>query len=118
MPEPIKLTIEGEPIPKARPRMVNGRIWTPSNEAENAVAMVLRSSGYAGRFKGCKSLAVAFGFHGGSKLADIDNLVKFALDALVKSEIIPDDRYVTALYAERFLDSPAKPRTTFYVAAR
>lgn len=116
MRTPVRITVEGEPTPKARPRIVNGHVYTPSSDVENALAVILRRSGHSGHFAGCRSLSVAFSFYGASKRADIDNLVKLALDALVKAEIVPDDRYVTALYAERH-DSK-RPRTIFYVAER
>jgi Holliday junction resolvase RusA-like endonuclease len=111
---PIKLTIEGEPIPKARPRMVRGRIYTPTHDAENAAALVMRSSGYAGRFAASRSLQVSMFFYGAKKQADIDNLGKLYLDALVKSGIVKDDRYVMALWLQRMPDD-GEPRVEVMV---
>lgn len=117
MPIPaVKVTIEGAPIPKARPRVVQGgkHVFTSSSEAENACAKILRDSGYAGRLKGCKRIAVAMRFYGADKRADIDNLAKFYLDAMVKADLIPDDRYVVSLWLERHNETePA--RTEIYV---
>ena len=111
----IRLTIEGEPVPKARPRVVRatGRVYTPTSDVENAIALVMRNSGYAGRFKQRTRIAVSMFFYGASKQADIDNLGKLYLDALVKSGIVSDDRYVDAIWLER--REGGKPRVEIVV---
>lgn len=40
-------------------------------------------------------------FYGANPSADIDNLAKLYLDAMVKAGTIKDDRFVRGLYVER-----------------
>lgn len=90
-PDPVKITVEGAPVPKARPRLGSGHVYTPTTAFENAVALVCKGSGYVGRFKRIP-VVVSITFYGAKQTMDLDNLGKLYVDALVKAGVIEDDR--------------------------
>lgn len=99
-----QIHLVGKPKPKARPKLVRTaqgavRIYTPTSSHEKGVAAELTP--YKGRYTNKDSLYVGVLFHGANKKADLDNLVKLVLDALVKAQVISDDSKVMALVAER-----------------
>lgn len=107
--------VPGRPVPKARPRVLrNGHVYTATSDAENSTALYVRSLRLE-PFHG--PVKVTMRFFGAHKLADIDNLAKFTLDALVKSGLILDDRCVAGLELARFDADPAEARTEVEVAA-
>lgn len=85
----ITINIPGRPKPKARPRMVRNKIWTPTTEHENAVATYMLK--HQGAFKGGTGLALSTWFYAPDPRADGDNLLKLIIDAVVKAGVIDDD---------------------------
>lgn len=85
----ITIDIEGKPKPKARPRMVNRKIWTPSTPHENAVATVMLK--HQGKFKDQTGMSISAWFYGPDPRSDGDNLFKLIVDAVVKAGVIDDD---------------------------
>ena len=88
----ITIDLLGKPYPKQRPRMVRGKIWTPSNKHEDALAMQMLK--WKGAFEGNHQLGFLCWFYGADVRADGDNLWKLAADAAVKAGVIDDDRYI------------------------
>lgn len=128
----LRLTIPGDPVPKARPRMGRGGIvYTPTKTktAEQAIAWAVKAaygakephSGpvmailtYRMRVptswnKVAKNAAI-----GGQILPtgkpDVDNLAKLTLDAIVEAGVIPDDAIITSLTVSKQYGS--EPSTT------
>jgi crossover junction endodeoxyribonuclease RusA len=110
----LSLTIEGEPVAKARPRLgANGNIYTPkaSRVYEELVAW------YAKRlpiYDGEVLLNVTFYCSPSRKLPDLDNLIKSLLDGLQKGGALIDDRQVSEINAKRVLDK-VKPRVELHI---
>lgn len=88
----MNLTIDlpGKPRPKARPRMVRGKIWTPSTPHEDEVATQMLV--HQGKFAGQKGLSISTWFYGAHPRSDGDNLLKLVVDAAVKAGVIDDDK--------------------------
>jgi crossover junction endodeoxyribonuclease RusA len=107
------IIVPGKPVPKQRPRVVNGRAFTPAEtrEAEKRIAWVARAAGWTpldGR------LAVALEFVCASNVrGDLDNLAKLALDAL-NGIAWRDDKQVVRLSAS--VEVGAAPLTRITVA--
>jgi crossover junction endodeoxyribonuclease RusA len=92
------LTVLGEPVPKGRPRVVNGHTFTPPRtvEAETEIATLARAQCSVPMRDPC---AVFVNFYCRRKgRGDVDNLAKTVLDAL--NEIVwADDKQVVHLDA-------------------
>lgn len=95
----IDINLPGRPIPKARPRMVRGKIWTPSNKKEDEVAKAMLQ--WKGAFKGKRDLSLSCWFYGAHASSDVDNLWKLYCDAAVKAGVIDDDRYIVHAFIEK-----------------
>lgn len=97
--------VPGEPVAKDRPRInrKTGTVYTPREtvEYENLVAMVCRRQPSFER----REVSVRMWFRCGKrprqKVKDIDNLIKAALDGMVKGGIIYDDCQVVHIDATR-----------------
>lgn len=92
------IEIPGTPVPKQRPRLVSGRVFTPSktHAAEELIAWKARAAGVR---ISTSDVSVTVGFHfTGKRRGDIDNLVKTVLDALNGVAYV-DDRQVLHLQA-------------------
>lgn len=92
------IEIPGTPVPKQRPRLVSGRVFTPSktHAAEELIAWKARA---AGARISTSDVSVTVGFYfTGKRRGDIDNLVKTVLDALNGVAYV-DDRQVVHLQA-------------------
>ena len=90
----MQITIENyRAQPKKRPRLGKGHVYSPSAIAENALAwMILAKAGCGVKFRG--PVSVTLDVYRKKRRADIDNVLKFVLDALQKSGIIENDRQV------------------------
>lgn len=80
----VRVTIPGEPVPKARPRVVNGRTYTPerTKTAEHAIGWALRSALGPKGVDGEREFSVHAVFRTSTKRrCDLDNLLKTVLDA-------------------------------------
>lgn len=92
------IEIPGTPVPKQRPRLVSGRVFTPSktHAAEELIAWKARAAGVR---ISTDVVSVTVGFYfTGQRRGDIDNLVKTVLDALNGVAYV-DDRQVLHLQA-------------------
>ncbi|HEX7124165.1 MAG TPA: RusA family crossover junction endodeoxyribonuclease [Thermodesulfobacteriota bacterium] len=104
----VVAVILGEPVPKGRPRLGLGRVYTPraTRLAEEAIGWNLKLAMRGGPFLG--DVRVALRFRETTRRADLDNLVKLVLDA-ANGVVWRDDRQVVALDAA-FVDD-GEPRT-------
>lgn len=107
----MKLRIDGEPIPKGRPRfsVIRGKVHTYTPEktraAEEAMRWHLRSA-WTGE-PTTKECHVQLTFAAKSKRSDIDNFCKLVLDA-ANGIVWTDDRQVTRLMVDLYrVDSVA-----------
>lgn len=110
MSSKLQIDIPGKPKPKSRPRMVRGRIWTPSTPHENMVAAYMLP--YQKRFEGRLDLAFLVWFYGADPRADLDNLLKLCVDACVKADVIDGDNTKTLVYVSaeaRRVDNEGNP---------
>jgi Holliday junction resolvase RusA-like endonuclease len=98
-PDTVTFTVEGQPIPKERPRVVNGRAYTPERTRnwETAVAWCARiAMGPKKPLAG--DLVVTLEFRRKGKLrADLDNLTK-NIDGM-NGVVWHDDKQVVELHA-------------------
>ena len=115
----LHFMIPGQPVPKARPRIVfrRGRAhaMTPKRtaEAEATIRSAVAIQGGAMHHDGPVALLAQFYRHG-HRPADLDNLLKLPLDAL-NGLLWLDDSQVLVLLAEKH-DGQAHPRTCLMVA--
>ena len=100
----MKIIIPGAPVPKARPRVVNGRAYTPRTtaDAEDRVAWMVKSVLPADQVWPSDALwGVVARFSCGSgargHLSDGDNLLKLVKDAL-NMIVWRDDRQVVDVH--------------------
>ena len=106
----------GTPVPKGRPRMGNGHVYTPSRtrEFEEAIGWAWRETG-AAPFEG--DVVVTVDIYEPSRAADLDNYVKACLDGL-NGLAFADDRQVTSLAASVYRKhKPGGVRITIESAA-
>lgn len=92
------IEIPGTPVPKQRPRLASGRVFTPpkTHAAEELIAWKARAAGVR---ISTSDVSVTAGFYfTGKRRGDIDNLVKTVLDALNGVAYV-DDRQVVHLQA-------------------
>jgi Holliday junction resolvase RusA-like endonuclease len=95
----VTFTVDGNPIPKARPRVTRGHTYTPQRTKtwEAAVGWAYLNSGANGDFDG--DVAVRMRFYRQTRhRVDLDNLVKAVLDGL-NGVAYPDDDCVKRLDA-------------------
>lgn len=80
----VAFTVPGKPIPKARPRVVGGRAYTPETTAAYEQAIALRATqAMRGRPAMAGPVGVAVLFERTDRVqCDLDNLVKAALDGI------------------------------------
>jgi len=95
------LTIPGNPIPKARPRIVNGRAYTPERTAEwEEIVRNTAMLQWTGRpLGGPLSILMHFS-RKNRRRCDLDNLVKAVLDGL-QGVVFADDWQIVTLAASK-----------------
>ena len=104
----LQIDIPGKPKPKARPRMIRNKIWTPSTPHENDVAMHMIQ--HQGAFKGQKGLAFLCWFYGADTRADGMSLWVLARDAAITAEVIDDvSSIVYGAFEQRRTDAESNP---------
>lgn len=104
----ITIDIPGKPKSKARPRMVKGKIWTPSSPEEDAVAMMMLP--HKGKFADKRNLSFCCWFYGSNPRSDADNMWKLYADAAVKAGVIDDDRFIVhGFFEKRDVDNEGNP---------
>jgi crossover junction endodeoxyribonuclease RusA len=102
----VQFIVEGQPIPKARPRLSRGKVYTPkkTKDWEKLVAqtaMIVMS----GRDQLTGHLRVTLTFYRATQVhCDIDNLQKSILDAL-NDVVWGDDSQITSLQSYMRLGS-------------
>lgn len=109
----LAFVVPGDPVPKARPRVVHGRTFTPerTRRAEQLVAAHARKAG-ARRLAGRVAVELRF-FRATARRCDLDNLCKAIMDSL-NGVAWDDDDQVVELHAEKALDRE-RPRTEVLV---
>lgn len=90
--------VEGQPIPKARPRVWQGQAFTPEKTRtyETRVGWAARATGVLPA-AGDVRITLAF-LRTGARRADLDNLCKAVIDGL-NGIAYDDDKQVTELHA-------------------
>lgn len=99
--------VEGQPLPKERPRIGKNRAYTPPKTQawENTIAWGVRAKmGHLEPFMGDVKVTLVF-HRKGKKRADLDNFCKSALDAM-NGIVYHDDKQVTRLEAIVIYGSP------------
>lgn len=100
-------TVDGNPIPKGRPRFGSGHTFTPkkTKDAEQAIyiaALQARIRPLSANI----SMSITFYLSPKSHAADIDNLAKTVLDGL-NGTAYKDDKQVVRLHlSKQYIDSP------------
>jgi Holliday junction resolvase RusA-like endonuclease len=117
LPASIEFTVEGNPVPAARARVMKGWTFTPKRtaDAEAQVALVYQHKAQGRWFDGPVYLLCWF-YLGDKRAKDLDNLAKTVLDGLTKGNAWRDDSQVKALEAYAHYDK-AHPRTVVRIEA-
>ncbi len=108
-------TVPGQPVPKARPRVVKGRAYTPHRTAgaEKRIAEYLKVK-YPHLVPVAVRVDVSLMFHlKGAQTADWDNLAKLVCDAL-NGKVWLDDRQIATATVE-VVEHSNSPRTVIDV---
>lgn len=103
------LVVNGEPVAKARPRIVDGHAFTPSKtkDAETNIAWEFKSKYPGIKVDGDSQFDIDITFivscykNGKPRRFDLDNGIKMLLDALT-GIVWEDDNQVVSLAAEKF----------------
>lgn len=105
----VWFVVEGDPLPKERPRVVNGHTYTPdrTRTAETKIAAVAKMHHVRPTVAPVR-LIVAF-YRASKRRCDLDNLVKLVQDALNGIAWV-DDEQIVDLAASKRLDRD-RPRT-------
>lgn len=105
----VAFTVHGQPVPKARARVINGRAYTPAGtvKAELAIAAHARRAGVKPHDEPVHLVVRFYRFD--ARRCDLDNLVKTVGDAL-NGIAWNDDSQVVLLTAAKLVDR-GNPRT-------
>lgn len=111
----LRVIIPGNPVPKGRPRLGNGFVYTPreTQRAEHTVKAHARRAG-AKPMQGPISIELRF-YRETKRRVDVDNMAKLVLDAL-NGVCWRDDDQIASLMATKAHD-PENPRTEIVVEA-
>jgi Holliday junction resolvase RusA-like endonuclease len=125
----MKYTLSGPPIPLARPRLSKGRVYNPQEKEMNAAEWELKFQAPKEYLEGPISLDVTFYMPMATTMSkrkkdhlidqphasrpDIDNLLKFLLDAA--KCLYKDDSQVSTVIARKIYSD--NPRTEFTIEA-
>lgn len=98
---PWRLTVAGNPIPKGRPRVVNGNAYTPKRTREyEAFVRDMAALHWLGE-PTRQEVSVKLSFYRENRRrVDLDNLAKAVLDAL-NGVVWEDDAQIAQLFVER-----------------
>lgn len=107
MTDTYSFTVDGEPVAKARPRVVNGHTYTPAKtkDAEEAIGWAFKAK-YPGVPISESLFSVDIEFivpnykNGKPRKFDLDNGIKLVLDAL-NGVVWGDDNQVTSVKASK-----------------
>ncbi len=111
----MKLTIPGPPIPKERPRIRNGRAYTPAKTKayEQKVAMYARAAGVKTMLDGPIYMSIDLYFPD-RRRRDGDNVVKALLDALNLLAYQDDHQVKEVHYRMRYDKDAPRVELEFY----
>ena len=111
---PWGLTVNGNPIPKGRPRVYQGRAMTPARTREYET-LVSQAAGIAWSGEPAMGdLSVTLRFYRANRIrCDIDNLIKSVADSL-NGVIWDDDDQIVELHATKNYDKD-RPRVEITV---
>ncbi len=113
----IRFTVEGEPVPKARPRVVSGRTYTPqrTRDAEEAVGWAFREAypGTLAPLTGWLGMRCTFYTKSQKPRSDVDNLLKLVSDALEGIAYV-NDKQIEDVHGKR-VRGAADPRTVIEI---
>lgn len=101
--------VNGEPIPKARPRVVKGHTFTPQRTVDGEVAVKAAAINAGVRPLSGDVLLDIVAYRSTKRRADVDNIGKLVMDGLI-GVAFADDSQVTFLTVEKRLDRK-RPRT-------
>jgi crossover junction endodeoxyribonuclease RusA len=92
----VEFTVEGDPIPKGRPRAGSGRVYTPARtrDAEATVGLYARQAMQGRDPVTCDVILEAHFYTKTKRRVDIDNLLKTAMDAIGGIVFVNDDQVV------------------------
>lgn len=96
---PVRLSVPGQPVPKARPRVYNGHGITP---AKTKAAEARIKAEYLKKYAGCKPfdqeiiMHVAF-YMSDRRRVDYDNLAKLVTDALNGVAYVDDSQIMESI---------------------
>lgn len=114
----LKLTIDGQPVPTARPRVTRrGGAFLPARSRQ-AQTRVQEAAEAAGVTFGDVPVAVRCIFYGPRANSDLDNLAKTVLDGLQKAGTFDDDRQVYFLMLSRVHGVPVDQRRTEIIVSQ
>jgi Holliday junction resolvase RusA-like endonuclease len=109
----LDLTIQGNPLPKARARITRRGNFTPARTLHNEMSIEWEMKAkVANPVRGQVIVDVDF-FRGDKRACDLDNLLKQIFDC-ANGIVWHDDSQVVALYAQKLFDK-TKPRTELRV---
>lgn len=105
----IAFVVEGDPVPKARSRVMKGYSFTPKR-TRDAEALVAAHARAAGARPHPRPVHVVARFHRATaRRCDLDNLLKTVLDGLNRVAFADDDQVVLVV-ASKAIDR-VRPRT-------
>jgi Holliday junction resolvase RusA-like endonuclease len=99
----FELTIQGEPIAMMRPRLGRGHTYNPQKKLKERVRWEIRTLWPAEPLTG--DVGINLIFQVGKKNKDLDNMVKFILDAM-EGIVFKNDRQVSEIYARKESGDP------------
>jgi Holliday junction resolvase RusA-like endonuclease len=109
----LDLTIQGNPLPKARARITRRGNFTPARTLHNEMSIEWEMKAkVANPVRGQVIVDVDF-VRGDKRACDLDNLLKQIFDC-ANGIVWHDDSQVVALYAQKLFDK-TKPRTELRV---
>jgi Holliday junction resolvase RusA-like endonuclease len=99
----IELTIQGEPIAMMRPRLGREHTYNPQKKLKERVRWELRTLWPSPPIKG--NVGINLIFQVSKRNKDLDNMVKFMLDAM-EGIVFKNDRQVSEIYARKEAGEP------------
>jgi len=99
----IELTIQGEPIAMMRPRLGREHTYNPQKKLKERLKWELRTQWTSPPLVG--DVGINFIFQVGKKNKDLDNMIKFAADAM-EGIVFKNDRQVVEIYARKESGEP------------
>lgn len=110
---PVRFTVKGEPMSKARARVVNGHAFTPlrTRQAEDVVAWSFRDVARGHEPTATVYYGVSAEFYAGTRQRrDVDNMLKLILDGLNGVAWV-DDNSVLEVFGRKSYCTKAEART-------